>query len=335
MAKALRVFLTHTPEALHNYYGERALAALRQQAELVLNETTEHPAGAALAAAARGCQVIISYRQSPGEAATFAHSPNLVAFLRCAVDIRNVDVAAASAQGVLVTRATPGFVASVTEWVLGAMVDLARGITEAASAYHRSEVPPARMGRQLAGSTLGIIGYGAIGRNLAPLAVGLGMRVLVTDPHVQVEDPGLEQVAFARLLAESDIVVCLAVATEATENLMDAAAFAAMKRGALFINPSRGNLVDEAALRAALDSGHLAGAALDDGRAPDQMPSPALAAHPRVIATPHIGGLTPAAIEHQAFDTVRQVTALAEGRVPPGAVNAAAAHRLARLGIVV
>jgi D-3-phosphoglycerate dehydrogenase / 2-oxoglutarate reductase len=191
------------------------------------------------------------------------------------------------------------------------------------------------MGLQLAGSTLGIIGYGAIGRNLAPLAVGLGMRVLVTDPHVQVEDPRIEQVPVARLLAESDIVVCLAVATGQTENLMDAAAFAAMQRGALFINPSRGNLVDEAALRAALDSGQLVGAALDVGRAPDQMPTPALAAHPRVIATPHIGGLTPAAIEHQAFDTVRQVTALAEGRLPPGAVNAEQAHRLARLGIKV
>ena len=128
-------------------------------------------------------------------------------------------------------------------------------------------------------------------------------------------------------------MVCLAVATAETENLMDAAAFARMRRGALFINPSRGNLVDEAALLAALESGHLAGAAMDVGRAPDQMPTPALAAHPRVIATPHIGGLTPQAIEHQAFDTVRQVTALAEGRLPEHAVNAAAAHRLARLGI--
>ena len=105
---------------------------------------------------------------------------------------------------------------------------------------------------------------------------------------------------------------------------MDAAAFARMKRGALFLNPSRGNLVDEAALLAALDSGQVAGAAMDVGRAPDQMPTPSLAAHPKVVATPHIGGLTPAAIEHQAFDTVRQVTALAAGRLPDHAVNAAA-----------
>ncbi|WP_350595689.1 NAD(P)-dependent oxidoreductase, partial [Pseudoalteromonas sp. 45-MNA-CIBAN-0466] len=89
-----------------------------------------------------------------------------------------------------------------------------------------------------------------------------------------------------------DYVVCLAPATPATANLIDAAAFAAMKPGACFINASRGELVDEQALADALASGRLAGCALDVGRAADQMPTPALAAHPRVIATPHIGGLT-------------------------------------------
>ncbi|SDB70023.1 NAD(P)-dependent oxidoreductase [Belnapia rosea] len=327
------VYLTHTEEALANYYGPHALAALRKVADVRLNETGRHLAGRELAEAAAGCQAIVSYRQSPGEAATFAHAPDLVAFLRCAVDIRNVDVEAASAAGVLVTRATPGFIPSVAELVLGQMVDLARGVSAAAAAYHQGRVPEARMGVQLSGSTLGIIGYGAIGRYLAPLGLALGMHVLVADPFVQVEDARIGQVPRERLLAESDFVVCLAVANEQTENLMDAAAFARMKRGAFFLNPSRGNLVDEAAMQAALDSGHLAGCALDVGRAPDQMPMPALAAHPRVVATPHIGGLTPAAIEHQAFDTVRQVAALAEGRLPDHAVNAAQAHRLARLGI--
>ena len=89
------------------------------------------------------------------------------------------------------------------------------------------------------------------------------------------------------------------------------------------------------ALAQALDSGHLAGAAMDVGRAPDQMPSPALARRPDVIATPHIGGLTPEAIQHQAFDTVRQVEALTAGKLPPGSVNAEAATRLSRLGVTV
>jgi D-3-phosphoglycerate dehydrogenase / 2-oxoglutarate reductase len=329
----MQVYLTHTPDALENYYGPRALSALREVAEVRLNESGRHLAGRELAEAAAGCQAIVSYRQSPGEAATFAHAPDLVAFLRCAVDIRNVDLAAAGAAGILVTQATPGFIPSVAELVLGQMVDLARGIGAAAASYHRGEVPAARMGVQLGGGTLGIVGYGAIARHLAPIGLALGMRVLVTDPHARVEDARIEQVAQERLLAESDFVVCLAIANEQTENLMDGAAFARMKRGAFFLNPSRGNLVDEAALRAALDNGHLAGCAMDVGRAPDQMPTPGLAAHPKVIATPHIGGLTPAAIEHQAFDTVRQVAALAAGRLPDHAVNADRAHRLSRLGI--
>ena len=329
----MKVYLTHTTDALANYYGERALAALRSLAEVRLNESGRHLAGRELAEAASGCEAIICYRQSPGEAETFRQAPDLVAFLRCAVDIRNIDVAAASAQGVLVTRATPGFIPSVAELVIGQMIDLARGVGEAAASYHRGAVPPARMGMQLAGSTLGIIGYGAIGRYLAPLGLALGMRVIIADPYAKPDDTRLEHKLLPDLLAESDVVVCLAIANEETENLMNAAAFARMKRGALFLNPSRGNLVDEAALLAALEASQLAGVAMDVGRAPDQMPTPSLAAHPRVIATPHIGGLTPAAIEHQAMDTVAQIRALTEGRLPDHAVNAGQAHRLARLGI--
>ena len=112
---------------------------------------------------------------------------------------------------------------------------------------------------------------------------------------------------------------------------MSDAAFAQVKPGALFINPSRGNLVDEAALVRALDSGRLAACAIDVGRAPDQMPTPALARHPKIIATPHLGGLTPPAIEHQALETVAQAADILQGRAPKGAVNAAQAARLKRL----
>ena len=222
------------------------------------------------------------------------------------------------------------------------MVDLGRGLSDAAAAYHAGEVPAAHGGRQLAGSALGVIGYGAIGSRVAQLGLALGMRVRVSDPLARVEAAGLEPVGLDALLADSDFIVCLAIANEATENLLDAAAFARVKPGAFLVNVSRGNLVDEAALAAALDSGQLAGAALDVGRAPDQMPSPWLARHPKVIATPrrdgkphHIGGLTPTAIEHQALETVRQIGALVQeivrGVAPPGAVNEEQARKLSTI----
>jgi len=317
----LKLLLTHTPHMRRHYYGERALAGLRDLVEVRLHESDEALTPAELVAAAQDVDLILADRLTTGPGEIFAQLPKLKAMLRCAVDIRNIDVEAASAAGVLVTRATPGFVASVCELALGYLVDLSRGISRATTDYHAGRAPAAIMGRQLASSTLGLIGYGAIARQMAPLGLALGMKVLVTDPYAEVEDSRLSQVSLEDLLAGSDYVLCLAVATEETENLMNAAAFARMKPSAYFLNLSRGNLVDEAALTAALTDGTIAGAALDVGRAPDQMPTPALATLPNVIATPHVGGLTPPAIEHQALHTVEQVRALVRGEVPPDAVN--------------
>ena len=314
----MRILLTHSPEALRNYYGERALAALQQVGEVSLHEGKEPLQGEALIAAAADCDLVVSYRQSPAPAALFEHLPRLKAFLRCAIDIRNIDVAAASRAGVLVTRASAGFVAAVSEMVLGLLVGLSRGITRAALEYRAGRVPQAALGRELKASTLGIIGYGAIGREVARIARALGMRVLVNDPYVK----DVEQVSLDVLLSQADYVVPLAVATEETENLMNAAAFARMKKGAFLVNVSRGNLVDEAALEAALDSGRLAGCAMDVGRAADQMPTPRLAARPDVIATPHAAGLTAPAIEHQSLETAAQAGEIVQGRAPKGAVNA-------------
>src|SRR5688572_10924903 len=114
-----RILLTHSPETLRNYYGDRALAGLRALAEVKLHRGPEPLAGEALVAAASDCDLIVSYRQSPGEAQVFERLPQLVAFVRCAIDIRNIDVASASRAGVLVTQASAGFVTSVTELVLG------------------------------------------------------------------------------------------------------------------------------------------------------------------------------------------------------------------------
>jgi D-3-phosphoglycerate dehydrogenase len=313
----LKILLTHSPEARELYYGARALAALREVGEVKLHEGTTPLEGEALFAAAADCELIVSYRQSAAPAALFQRLPRLIAFLRCAIDIRNVDVAAASKAGVLVTQASAGFVSAVAEMVLGLLIELSRGITRSTIDYRSGRVPPARMGRELKGSTIGVIGYGAIGREVARIAQALGMRVLINDPYQRVE-----QVPLDELLAHADYLVPLAVATPETENLIGAAAFAKMKRGAYLINVSRGNLVDEQALEAALDEGRIAGCAMDVGRAPDQMPTPRLAARPDVIATPHAAGLTLPAIEHQSLETVAQAGEIVKGRAPKGAVNA-------------
>lgn len=325
------ILLTFTPGVRALYYGDKALAGLRALGTVRLHEQDRVLAGEALIAAAAGCEVIVSDRQTAGAGDLFAASPQLAVFMRCAMDIRNIDVAAASAAGVLVTHASAGFGTSVAEWTIGVMIDLSRDISRSVLAYRDGLQPPVRMGRELRGSLLGIIGYGHIGRHVARLALAMGMQVSFSDPLAQSDDAAVRRLALDDLLAESDFVLCLAPATPETENLMNAPRFARMKRGAFFINASRGNLVDEAALMLSLDSGHLGGCALDVGRAPDQMPSPALARHPRVVATPHIGGLTPAAAEHQALETVAQLSALLRGGMPVGAVNAGQAHRLAAL----
>jgi D-3-phosphoglycerate dehydrogenase / 2-oxoglutarate reductase len=319
----LKVLLTHTPEFRRQYYGERSLKALQTVAQVVLHEADDALDAADLIDAAGDVDIIVADRLTEGPGEIFPRLPKLRAFVRCAVDIRNIDVQAASAAGVLVTRAGPGFVPSAAELALGFLVDLSRGISRAAADYHSGQKPQVMMGRLLAGSRLGIIGYGSIGRYLAPVAKSLGMTVLVADPFVKVDDADIEHVLLEDLLGRADYVICLAVANERTENLIGQAALARMRPHAFFINLSRGNLVDEAALTAALREKRIAGAAIDVGRARDQMPTPELARLPNVIATPHIGGLTPPAIESQSLETVRQVEAIADGKVPAGAVNAA------------
>ena len=326
-----KIFLTHIPEMLENYYGPRAVAALREMAEVVINPTGQVLDAEGLAAETKGCDIIIADRQTPGPREFLDKAADAVAFLRCAVDIRNIDVEAASRNGILVTRATPGFDASVAELAVGMMVDLARHVTASVIEYRGGAEASAHTGRQLKGATLGIIGYGVIGEYLARLGLALGMKVAVHDPYKSIADEGVRQSSFEDVLASSDFVTCLAVATAETENLMDKRAFARMKPGAFFLNLSRGNLVDEEAIEEALDEKRIAGAAMDVGRAQDQKPSLRLARRADVIATPHIAGLTPSAIEHQAFDTVEQARALIAGKMPPGAVNAEKATRLSRL----
>jgi D-3-phosphoglycerate dehydrogenase len=326
--EVLRVFLTHNPEDLQAYYG-RSLGPLREIAEVVTNPTDRDLTTVELIERAAGCDVIVAHRATPGEERLFAESPDLLAFLRTAVDISTVDVEAASAHGVLVARAGKSFVASTAELALGLLLDVARNIAASTVEYRHGSEPPQRSGFQLRGKTVGLIGYGVIARYLADVLRAMGTEVLVTDPYTaDAAAAGFEQTSFDDLLRRSHVVFPLAVATPETEDLIDADALALMRPGAVLVNVSRGELVDEIAVADALDAGHLGGLAMDVGRAPDQRPSPELAARPGVVATPHLGGLTPENADAQAYSSVEQVAAMARGELPPRAVNPDDADRL-------
>ncbi len=323
----MRVFLTHNTEDREAYFG-RALPELEALAEVVLNPTDHDLADEELLDASAGCDVIVAHRATPGSAAFFAAHDEVLAFLRTAVDISTIDVDAASKAGVLVARADKSFVPSTAELALGLLIDLWRNIAASDHDYRVGTEPPQRSGRQLAGATAGIIGLGAIGSHLAGLLGAIGMRVIAHDVSPRTETARVEFVSFEELLGRSDVVFPLAPATPETDDLIDAAALAAMKPGASLVNVSRGELVDEHAVVEALDSGRLAGFACDVGRAPDQRPSAALAARPDVVATPHLGGLTPENADAQARSAVDQVAAIGEGALPPRSVNPESADRL-------
>jgi D-3-phosphoglycerate dehydrogenase len=323
----MRVFVTHNPEDLDAYYA-RALGELRTIATVTTNPRRHDLTTDELIEAASGCHVIIAHRSTPGEAALFEALPELVAFLRTAVDISTIDVDAASAAGVVVARADKSFVASTAELALALTLDVLRNVSESTIDYRTGGQPAQRVGAQLRGRTAGVIGYGSIGRYLAESLRSLGVVVVVHDPHADATADGFEQVSFGELLERSDIVYPLAASTPATFHLVDAAALAAMRPGAVLVNVSRGELLDEDAVADAYDSGRLGGLAMDVGQAPDQRPSPALAVRPGVVATPHLGGLTPENADAQALSSVEQVRAMLAAEMPPRAVNAERADRL-------
>lgn len=323
----MRVFLTHNAEDLDAYYG-RVLPDLEAIADVVRNTADRDLDTDELIEAAQRCDVIVGHRSTPGERALFEQLPDLVAFLRTAVDISTIDVTAASESGVLVARADKSFVPSTAELAVGLMIAVARNVGSSTVDYQAGREPPQRPGHQMAGRTAGIIGYGAIGSYLAPILEALGMSVLVHDPFVAAVDDRFERVALPELLARSDVVLPLAPADDGTADLVDAEALAAMKQGAFLVNVSRGELLDEAAVAAALDSGRLGGLAMDVGRAPDQRPSPELAGRPGVVATPHLGGLTPENADAQARSSVEQIRAILDRTMPPRSVNPEHATRL-------
>lgn len=229
---------------------------------------------------------------------------------RAGVGVDNIDLQATQARGVAVVNAPTATTISVAEQTLGLMFALARRIPWADAAVKRGEWPKKElMGVELNGKTLGVIGFGNIGKAVAQRARCLGMRVLVNSLQVapeEVAQQGAALVDLFELLDQADFITLHVPLNETTHNLIDAPALARVKPGVRLISTARGGVVDEDALLEALNSGRVAGAALDVFVQEPTGASP-LVTHPNVIATPHVSGQTADAQERVAEDIAVEV----------------------------
>jgi len=236
-------------------------------------------------------------------AAVLANPGKLKIIGRAGVGVDNIDVKAATGKGILVINTPQGNAAAAAELAIGLMFALARKIPQAAESMRQGAWEKKKfMGAEIAGKTLGVLGLGNIGRNAASRGVGLGMNVVGYDPFPPKELPaGVKLVSLDELILKSDFVTLHVPLTDGTKNLFNADTFAKMKKGSYLINCARGGIVDENALLAALQSGQLAGAALDVfGKEPPE-PSP-LFQHENFVASPHLGASTREAQEKVAIE---------------------------------
>jgi len=254
-----------------------------------------------LAAVAKADALIVRNRTRV-DAALLERAPKLKAVGRLGVGLDNIDVEACQARGIAVYPATGANDVAVVEWVIGAMLVLLRGAFAASGNVIAGEWPRTKlMGREARDKRLGLVGFGSIGRKVGAVAAALGMSVCAFDPNIAANDKAWTQpwgkvtaCDLETLLRDSDVVSLHVPLTDATRNLIDAAAIAGMKHGAILINAARGGVVDEAALADALRSGQLGGGALDvfvqepltkDG-------GQVFSGCPNLLLTPHIAGVT-------------------------------------------
>ena len=243
---------------------------------------------------------------------------------RAGVGVDNVDVEAASERGIVVANAPQSTVISAAEHTLGLLLALSRNIPQAHAALKGGRWERSRFaGRELAGKTLGLIGFGRIGQQVARRASGLEMRVVAHDPYVapdRFRALGVERAAtLDELLAEADFVSLHVPPTAETRGLLDERALSRVKDGVRIVNVARGELVDEAALLDALRSGRVAGAALDVfGEEPYAGP---LLELENVVVTPHLGASTAEAQDRAGVIVAEQVAAAHEGGLVTNAVN--------------
>ncbi|MCI0340481.1 MAG: hydroxyacid dehydrogenase [Planctomycetales bacterium] len=275
-----------------------------------------------------GAEGLLVRSRTKVTAAVFEGADSLRVVGRAGSGVDNVDVPAATAKGVLVMNVPGGNTRSVAEHAIALLLALLRRIPAAHASTSAGKWEKSKFeGREAAGKTLGIVGPGKIGREVAAIARALGMTPIASHPSAGPEASakyGLPIVPLAELLARADAVTLHVPSTPRTQGMMNADAFRKMKRGAYLVNCARGDVVDEGALLAALDGGTLAGAAVDVFPVEPPPPASRLLSHPKVIVTPHIAASTVEAQERVALAIAEQVARYLVDGVVANAVNAPA-----------
>lgn len=291
-------------------------------AELIVAEGTD---AASLARLAADCDAIMTNWVNVPES-VIAAAPKCKIIARLGIGLDNIDVAAATRRGIVVTNVPDYCVTEVAEHALALILSLARKV-----AFYHQETKTGRYNlkdglplHRIEGQTLGIIGFGNIGRKLAEMAAGIGLNVLATArrPRNSAELPrGASWCDLNKLLSESDFISLHLPLNSDTKHLIGAAQLACVKPGAFVINTARGGLIDHAALAAALAANKLAGAALDvqDPEPPDLSLPPYN--DPRVIVTPHVAFVSTESLENLRTRTAMQVATRLRGEWPENIVN--------------
>jgi len=282
-----------------------------------------------LEALVAGAHALIVRSKTKVTGAMLDAAPSLQVIGRAGVGVDTIDVEAATRAGIVVLNTPDSSTIATAEHTMTLMLALCRHVTAGHKRVDERRWSASGLtGVELAGKTLGVIGLGRIGAAVAARARGFGMSVLAHDAvmsEARAESLGVKLVPIDELLKQSDVVTLHTPLTPQTKGLIGARELALMKPGTRIINCARGGLIDESALLAALESGHIAGAALDV--VADEPPKAdaaiwALLGHPHVLATPHLGGSTLEAQDRIAADLCRDVVAVLRGRPPSGAVNA-------------
>lgn len=302
---------------------DSAIAMLRDLPECTVEDLGGCPR-ARLLAALRDTDVLIVRSATRVDRELFDHAPVVKVVARAGSGVDNIDVAEATARGILVLNAPGANSVSVAEHTWALLLALARTIPDANAAMKRQTWDKRRfVGVELAGKTLGLLGLGRVGQEVARRAAGFGMKVVAHDPYIaeqRAADLGVELLPLDAVCERADYLSLHAPLTPATRGLLNADRLARCRRGVRIINTARGELIDPRALAAALASGHVGGAALDvfDEEPPRDW---SLIGHPRVIATPHIAAATVEAQELVGTEIAQAVRDYVREGVVRNAVN--------------